>query len=111
MDPRSSQETLATLATLVNPGVEVDPPLVIVFDKDDVKQTVMRRRGGSNEVLYVVESDSTLTKTSIYHPDSDTPIAFIETKELLGWDKITLKGEERRNIKDWISGYGVFQTL
>lgn len=71
----------------------------------------MRRRGGSNEVLYVVESDSTLTKTSIYHPDSDTPIAFIETKELLGWDKITLKGEERRNIKDWISGYGVFQTL
>ncbi len=108
MNPRDSQETLATL---VNPVAEAEPPFVIALDKDDVKQTVMRRRGGSNEVLYIVESDSTLTKTAVYHPDSDTPIALIETKELLGWDKITFRGERRRNIRDWISGYGVFQTL
>jgi hypothetical protein len=108
MNPRDSQETLATL---VDPSAEAEPPLVIVLDKDDVKQTVMRRRGGSNEVLYIVKSDSTLTKTSVYHPDSGVPIALIETKELLGWDKITLRGEKRQNIRDWISGYGVFQTL
>ncbi|KAF7773508.1 hypothetical protein Agabi119p4_5675 [Agaricus bisporus var. burnettii] len=67
-------------------------------------------RGGT---LYKVASDETLLslKTSICRADSDAPIAFIETKNICGRDKITLRGGTRQNITDWISGYSILGSF
>jgi hypothetical protein len=96
--------------TLVNPEFEREPSLVIVLSRDDIKQTVMRRKG-SNEVLYNIESNESRTKTSVYHPSSGDPIAILELRGLFMRDKIMFRGEEKKNIKDWLSGYSPIQTL
>jgi hypothetical protein len=87
-------------------------PLVLILSRDNVKETeVIRRR--DSRMLYRVESDETLltVKTSVYRVGSDVPIAFIETKNICGQDKITLRDGTRRNITDWISGYSIFGSL
>lgn len=96
--------------TLVNPTSESEPPLVIVLSKDDLQNTVMERLGGRGEILYKVESDGSKTRTLVYGSQSDVPIALIETKDVFGFDKITIGQEKRQNIRNWISGYGIFQT-
>ncbi|XP_006458994.1 hypothetical protein AGABI2DRAFT_191082 [Agaricus bisporus var. bisporus H97] len=93
--------------TLVNPD-----PLVMLFSRDNIKGTeLIRRRGGG--ILYKVVPDETLSslKTSVYRADSDTPMAFIETKNICGRDKITLRGGTRQNITDWISGYSILGSF
>ncbi|KAF7773179.1 hypothetical protein Agabi119p4_5346 [Agaricus bisporus var. burnettii] len=93
--------------TLVNPD-----PLVMLFSRDNIKGTeLIRRRGGG--ILYKVVPDETLSslKTSVYRADSDTPMAFIETKNLCGRDKITLRGGTRLNVAEWISGYSILGSF
>ncbi|KAF5359570.1 hypothetical protein D9756_002991 [Leucocoprinus leucothites] len=97
--------------TLVNPEFEREPALVLVFSRDNIKDTVMRRKGGSNEVLYKVESETSGTRTSVYPSTSDVPIAILELKGLFGRDRITFQGEETKNISDWLSGYGPLRTF
>lgn len=97
--------------TLVNSTFEREQPLVLILDNDDVRNTVMQPRDGRGEIQYKTESDKSGSKISVYGPQEDTLIAYVETKEFFGFDKITFKGEKRRKVKDWISGYGAFQTL
>ncbi|KAJ3562847.1 hypothetical protein NP233_g9320 [Leucocoprinus birnbaumii] len=96
--------------TLVNPQFEREPALVLVLSRDNIKNTVMRMKG-DNEVLYKVESDASMARTSISRPDSDVPIAVLELKGLFSRDKITFQGEETRNVSDWLSGYGALRTF
>ncbi len=97
-------------ATLVNAPLD-EQPLVLVLSRDDVRNAEMRRRDGRGGVLYRTESDKSSSRISLYGPSSTTPIALFETKGLFGFDKISFGGEKRRKVKDWISGYGSFQTL
>jgi hypothetical protein len=81
-------------------------PLIIMLGRDNVKETeLIRQRDGKS--LYKVKSDeSFLTlKKSVYRTGFDIPMAFIETKNICGRDKITLRDGARRN---WISGYSIF---
>ncbi|KAF9440595.1 hypothetical protein P691DRAFT_801818 [Macrolepiota fuliginosa MF-IS2] len=97
--------------TLVSPTLNNEPPLVIVFGQDDSRNIVMKRSGGRGEVLYRVETDKSKTRTSVYDSQSNVPVAVVETKDLFGFDKITIGGGKRQKIRKWISGYGVLQTF
>lgn len=98
-------------ATLVNATLEGVQPLVLILRHDDVRNTVIQPRDERAGVLYRTESDKSGSKISVYGPHSDSLLAFVETKDFFGFDKITFRGEKRRKVKDWISGYGAFQTL
>ncbi|KAF9443143.1 hypothetical protein P691DRAFT_713673 [Macrolepiota fuliginosa MF-IS2] len=98
--------------TLTNPTFDDEPALVLLLNPDNVKKTIMTRLGGphSGEVLYKVESNASLTKCSVFRPNSDVPIALIKRRDLFP-DKITLEGERERNIKSWLQGYGTFKDF
>lgn len=97
--------------TLVNPSFDNEPALVILLSPDNVKQTTMTclGGGGSSDVLYKVESNASLSKCSVFRPNSEL-VALIERKDLFP-DKITLEGEEKKTIKSWLRGYGTFKGL
>ncbi|KAF5349551.1 hypothetical protein D9756_008865 [Leucocoprinus leucothites] len=95
--------------TLVNPTFEHDPALVLLLKPDNVKQTSMAVLK-TGEVAYKVESSKSLTKCSVFRPGNDTPVALIERKDFFA-DKITLEGEERQAIKNWLKGYGTFKEF
>ncbi|KAF5359571.1 hypothetical protein D9756_002992 [Leucocoprinus leucothites] len=97
--------------TLVDAGYEGRPALVLELSRYNTTHTVMRQKGGNDEALYNIESDESLSRTSVFHPTTNVPIAVLEFKRLLGKDKITLQGEETKNISDWLSGYGPLQTF
>lgn len=105
LQPSSSQETL------VNPSVDDESTLIMLLNPDNVKRTIMTRRGSPGEVLYKVQSNASLTKCSVFRSEFDSePIAVIERRDIFP-DRITLEGQERMAIKNWLRGYGTFKGL
>lgn len=101
----------SSLETLVNPLVDNEPTLIMLLNPDNVKQTTMTRLGSSGEVLYKVQSNTSLTKCSVFRSEyGSEPIAMIERRDIFP-DRITLEGQERMTIKSWLHGYGTFKDF
>ncbi|KAJ8509136.1 hypothetical protein ONZ45_g8657 [Pleurotus djamor] len=101
-----SQITLVQPSTkyLVEPGIPQPTPAstLLFFDKDSVLKTnISTYINDRTEIVYIIDTNSSQTRTTFSKPLNSQPFAVLHAREFLP-DTITFDGQKAVKIKEWL---------
>ncbi|KAL0950588.1 hypothetical protein HGRIS_007380 [Hohenbuehelia grisea] len=83
---------------------------LLYFTPDNMKNSIITLGAGDGKPLYVIESNTDVTRTTLRRGGDSTPFAIVQRREILA-DKLSLHGAEPFKVNKWFHYSGTFNVF